>query len=124
MKILRREEIWIHTHFVTDCRYLPDHRAREVKRKVDRLLDELGIVFSIHYDAGGREEGLRIVLECIPLPGTMERIQAGLAEIVRPIPARPTATRVEVEPPARRRAEQASGVRRATEGTSGREKGR
>lgn len=100
MKILRREEIWIHTHFVTDCRYLPDHEARRVRHRVERLLDQLGIVFGIHwYDRADR--GLRIVLECIPLPETMRKIEAELAKIVEPIPSRPRKTDVLIEPPRR-----------------------
>lgn len=97
MKILRREEIWIHTHFVTDCVYLPDHYVREIRRKVARLLDESGIVFGIHFDGRG-EGGLRIVLECIPLPETMSRIEQGIREIVAPIPARPRKTEAAIEP--------------------------
>jgi hypothetical protein len=101
MKILRREEIWIHTHFVTDCAYLADHHAREIRRKMDQVLDEARIVFGIHFDSKG-EGGLRIVLECIPLPETMRRIEPALTEIVKPIPARPRKTEVRIEPPRRR----------------------
>lgn len=101
MKILRREAIWIHTHFVTDCTYLADHDARRVRHRVERLLDQVGIVFGIHYhDRADRT--LRIVLECIPLPETMQKIEAGLAKIVEPIPSRPRKTDVWIEPPARR----------------------
>ena len=107
MKILRREELWIHTHFVTNCRHLPDHHARAVQRDMARVLDELGIVFGIHYDSSG-EDGLRIVLECIPLPETMRRIESALAAVLKPIPARPRRTTVEVEPPGSR----PSGVKR------------
>jgi len=96
MKVLRREEIWIHTHFVTDCRYLPEHFAREIRRKMDRLLDRLGIVFGIHFDSRG-DEGLRIVLECIPLRQTMQQIESALADMIKPIPARPRKTRVAIE---------------------------
>ncbi len=97
MKILRREEVWIHTHFVTDCRYLPDHHARDISRKMDRLLDKLGLVFGIHF-ASPADEGLHIVLECIPLPDTMAKAEAALKEIIAPIPARPRRTKVEIEP--------------------------
>ncbi|UCC67731.1 MAG: hypothetical protein JSV79_11520 [Armatimonadota bacterium] len=101
MELLRRDEVWIHTHFVTDCRYLPDHHARDIRRKTDRVLDRLGIVFGIHFDSRGEEE-LSIVLECIPLPETMREIESALAKIVRPIPSRPRRTKVEIEPPKRR----------------------
>ena len=99
MKILRREEIWIHTHFVTDCVYLPEHRARHIRRELAPVLEESGIVFGIHFESG--EEGLRIVLECLPLPPTMEKVESALTEIVTPLPARPRKTRVTIEPPAR-----------------------
>lgn len=100
MNIVRREAVWIHTHFVTDCTYLPDHYAREIRRKADRLLGKVGIVFGIHFDSRG-DEGLRIVLECIPLPETMKQIEQGLAEIIQPMPARPRKTEVRVEAPKR-----------------------
>jgi hypothetical protein len=103
MRILRRDEVWIHTHFVTDCSYLPDHRAREIVTKMDRVLEELGIVFGIHFDSDPREKGLSIVLECVPLPETMSKIEAALAEIIRAIPSRPRDTKVEIEPARRPR---------------------
>lgn len=99
MKILRREEIWIHTHFVTDCSYLPEHHARHIRRELAPVLQEAGLVFGIHFESG--EEGVRIVLECIPLPEAMEKVQSALAETVKSIPARPRKTRVTIEPPAR-----------------------
>lgn len=101
MRILRREEIWINTHFVTDCSYLPDHAAREIGRKMDRVLESLGIVFGIHFDSRGGE-GVRIVLECIPLREKMQQIEAELTALIEPIPSRPRRTRVEVEPPGAR----------------------
>jgi len=100
MKIVRREEIWIHTHFVTDCTYLPDHEARRVRHRTARLLDQVGIVFGIHFDDRG-DRGLRIVLECIPLPETMRKIETELAKIVEPIPSRQSKTDVRIEPPRR-----------------------
>ena len=102
MRILRREEVWIHTHFVTDCTYLPAHFAREIRSKMDRVLDQLGIVFGIHFDSRSDEQGLTIILECIPLQEAMRKIELALAEIVKPIPARPRKTQVRVEPPERR----------------------
>ena len=102
MKILRREKVWIHTHFVTDCVYLPDHHAREIRETMDRVLAEQRIVFGIHFDASAGSDTLRVVLECIPLPETMRAIESALAETIEPMPARPRRTRVQVEPPARR----------------------
>jgi hypothetical protein len=103
VKLLRREIVWIHTHFVTDCVYLPSHHAREIREKMERVLDAERIVFGIHFDSQSSEEGLRIVLECVPLPEPMARIQSALAEIVKPMPSRPRQTTVQVEPPARAR---------------------
>jgi hypothetical protein len=103
MKLMAREQTWIHTHFVTDCAYLPDDRARRIQRSMQRVLDEAGIVFGVHFESG-ENGGLRIVLECIPLPETMEKIEGALADILRPIPSRPRRTRVEIEPPKRRAA--------------------
>jgi hypothetical protein len=97
MRILRREEVWIHTHFVTDCTYLPDYHAREIASKMDRVLEALGIVFGIHFDSDPREKGLTIVLECVPLPETMSKVEAALAAITKPIPSRPRRTEVEIE---------------------------
>ena len=96
MRVLRREEVWIHTHFVTDCTYLPDHYRRDIVAKMDRVLEGLGIVFGIHFDSDPREKGLSIVLECVPLPETMSKIEAALAEIIRAIPSRPRQTKVEI----------------------------
>jgi len=81
--------------------YLPDHHAREIRRKMGRVLDKVGIVFGIHFDSRG-DEGLHIVLECIPLPETMGKIESALTEIVGPIPALPRRTKVEIEPAKRR----------------------
>jgi len=67
MRILRREEVWIHTHFVTNTR--------------------------------SEDKGLHIVLECLPFPETLKKIESALAEILKPIPARPRNTRLHIEPP-------------------------
>ena len=42
----------------------------------------------------GDDPGVRVVLECIPLPNTLEMIQLELQRIVQPIPARPRETHV------------------------------
>ena len=104
MKIARREVIWIHTHFITDCLYLPDHQARRIREQMARVLEEERIVFGIHFDSHRDERGLCIVLECIPLPEPMSRIEAALAEVIKPIPSRPRKTRVQIGPPAKRMA--------------------
>jgi hypothetical protein len=53
------------------------------------FLRSLAIVFGVHFEEHKGESGLRIVLECIPFPDTLELIQAELQRIVEPIPARP-----------------------------------
>ncbi|HXH14402.1 MAG TPA: hypothetical protein VNP04_32140 [Alphaproteobacteria bacterium] len=89
MKILERRHTWLHTHFLTDCERLPPHRMREIEEQIVPVLRQFGIVYDIHFDAHRDDPGVRIVLECIPLPNTLELIQLELARIVQPIPARP-----------------------------------
>ncbi|MBI3325201.1 MAG: hypothetical protein HYZ81_00650 [Nitrospinae bacterium] len=89
MKILERRHTWIHTHFLMDCERLPLHRMREIESQIIPILRRLGIVYDIHFDAHRDDPGVRIVLECIPLPNTMELIQIELQRIVQPIPAKP-----------------------------------
>jgi hypothetical protein len=89
MKILERRQTWLHTHFLTDCERLPPHRMREITEQIIPVLRRFGIVYDIHFDAHRDDPGVRIVLECIPLPNTLELIQLELARIVQPIPARP-----------------------------------
>jgi hypothetical protein len=89
MNILERRHTWLHTHFLTDCERLPPHRMREIETQVIPVLRKLGIVYDIHFDAHRDDPGVRIVLECIPLPNTLELIQLELARIVQPIPAKP-----------------------------------
>ena len=94
MKILERRSTWLHTHFLTDCERLPPHRMREIGEQLTPVLRRLGIVYDIHYDAHRDDPGVRIVLECIPLPNTLELIQLELQRIVQPIPAWPRETHV------------------------------
>ena len=89
MKILERHKSWIHTYFLTDCTRLPAHRVREVESRMGAFLRSLGIVFGIHFEEHKGEPGLRIVLECIPFPETLDLIQAELQRIVEPMPAKP-----------------------------------
>lgn len=89
MNILERRHTWLHTHFLTDCERLPPHRMREIERQVIPVLRNLGIVYDIHFYAHRQDPGVRIVLECIPLPNTLELIQLEIGRIVQPIPARP-----------------------------------
>ena len=89
MNILDRRYTWLHTHFLTDCERLPPHRVREIESQIIPVLRNLGIVYDIHFDAHRDAPGVCIVLECIPLPNTLELIQLELKRIVQPIPAKP-----------------------------------
>jgi hypothetical protein len=97
MKILGREELWIHTHFLTDCTSLPEFRMREIVNEMTPFLRGLGIVYGVHFTQVQEERTCRIVLECIPFPRTLDQIQGKLQEVARNIPARPSVTRVKIE---------------------------
>jgi hypothetical protein len=94
MNILERRHAWLHTHFLTDCERLPPHRMQEIERQVIPVLRNLGIVYDIHFYAHRNDLGIRIVLECIPLPNTLELIQLELTRIIQPIPAKPREMRI------------------------------
>jgi hypothetical protein len=94
MNILDRRHTWLHTHFLTDCERLPPHRIREIESQIIPVLRNLGIVYDIHFGAHRDDPGVHIVLECIPLPNTLELIQLELKRIVQPIPARPRETHI------------------------------
>lgn len=102
MKILRAEQTWIHTHFITDCVYLPADREREIRKAMARVLEASRIVFGLHFESRREEAGLSIVLECIPFPETRQAIETELARIIAPIPARPRKTKIEIAPPRKR----------------------
>ncbi len=100
MRILERRFTFIHTHFLTDCEKLPYELGRELQRDMERFLREKGIVYGIHFDETKSERGIRIVLECVPLPKVLEEVESHLRELVRPIPRRPRPVRpVRVEEP-------------------------
>ena len=89
MKILSREEHWIHTHFLTDCISLSESRMHTVLKEMTPYLRTLGIVYGMHFTQVRNERTCRIVLECIPFAATLDRIQQQLQAVVRDIPARP-----------------------------------
>lgn len=97
MKIRGREEVWIHTHFLTDCTRLSEPRMREIVRAMIPFLREAGIAFGLHFTQAQHERTCRIVLECIPLAKTLDRLEQQLQEIVRDIPSRPPVTKVTYE---------------------------
>lgn len=98
MEILGRETTWIHTHFLTDCVRLPAHRVREIQRRMAPVLRGEGIVFGLHVERHAGERTVRLVLECIPYAHVLQRVEAALREVVRPIPARPRPTEIRILP--------------------------
>jgi hypothetical protein len=94
MKILSRHREFVHTHFVTDGVRLPSHRMREIQDQLRPFLRRLGIVFGIHFASHAGEEGIRVVLECIPVRDVLDFIQVELQRVIAPIPARPRPTRL------------------------------
>ncbi|HEV8715280.1 MAG TPA: hypothetical protein VGX03_20920 [Candidatus Binatia bacterium] len=94
MKILGREELWIHTHFLTDCTRFPEFRMREVLTEMVPFLRGSGIAFGMRFTQAQNERTCRIVLECVPFAQTLDRIQQKLQEVVHDIPARPPVTKV------------------------------
>lgn len=98
MKIARRTETWIHTHFVTEGSLLTADHRQQIKNEIESLLRRKSIVLGIHFEEARDDQGLCIVLECIPLPETMERIQAHGEKTIEDIPdRRPTPRRVRFE---------------------------
>ena len=93
MKILDVREMWIHTHFLTDCVRLPSDRMREIQSEMEPFLRERRIQYGFHFEEHKGEQGIRIVLECIPLPKTLEQIRDRLKEAVKEIPVRPQPVR-------------------------------
>ena len=91
-------ETWIHTHFLTDGYALTVVGRRRIRNEIESFLRLEGIVFGIHFEEARGDRGVCIVLECIPLPETMKRIQAQLEKTIRDIPAlKPTLKKVCVE---------------------------
>ena len=100
MEIVQRRELWIHTHFVTDCVRLSHVQGREIEAALLPVLRQHHIVYGIHFEESRHDPGIRIVLECIPLRGVLEQIEIALRRIIAPIPAKPTPVqRVTAEPP-------------------------
>ena len=82
MKILGREEGWIHTHFLTDCVHLSSQQMRDIKKEMLPMLRQLGIAYGLHFTQLHDERTCHIVLECIPFATTLDRIQQHLKDVV------------------------------------------
>lgn len=89
MHIIDRRHTWLHAHFLTDCEHLPPHLMQEIESQIIPVLRNLGIVYDIHFDTHHEDPGVRIVLECLPLPNTTGLIQLELKRIAQPIPVKP-----------------------------------
>ena len=96
MRILEVKEMWIHTHFLTDCEKLPTESMHRIEAGIEPVLRRLGIAYGIHFRDEPGEKGIRIVLECIPFPEVLDEIKRNLAEIVKDIPVRPRPTEVRI----------------------------
>ena len=90
MEIVQRRELWIHTHFVTDCVRLSQAQGRDIEAALLPVLRQQHIVYGIHFEESRHDPGIRIVLECIPLRSVLEQIETALRHIIAPIPAKPT----------------------------------
>ena len=72
MEIVQRRELWIHTHFVTDCVRLSHTQGRDIEAALLPVLRQQHIVYGIHFEESRHDPGIRIVLECIPLRSVLE----------------------------------------------------
>jgi hypothetical protein len=48
MEIVQRRELWIHTHFVTDCVRLSQAQGRDIEAALLPVLRQYHIVYGIH----------------------------------------------------------------------------
>ena len=51
MEIMQRRELWIHTHFVTDCVRLSHAQGREIEAALLPVLRQHHLVYGIHLNA-------------------------------------------------------------------------
>lgn len=94
MRVLKREEVWIHTHFVLDSKELGLKERERIKLEMEGFLRNLNIVFGIRFKEG---ETLRVILECIPEKEKLDRIQEKLNELLEPLKPKPKTVKVKVE---------------------------
>ncbi len=94
MKVVKREEVWIHTHFLTDASSLPLKERRRIQWEMEGFLRGLGIVYGIHFKEGER---LTVVLECIPEKDKIERIEGRLRKLLEGVKPKPKVTKIRVE---------------------------
>ena len=94
MKIVRRRESWVHTHFITDGERLATRDRKRIEKEIVPLLRQLRIVYGVHFREPEKDEGIHIVLECIPQEDHLEAIEALLRKVIEPIPKRPAAVQM------------------------------
>src|SRR4029453_9370527 len=51
MEIVQTRELWIHTHFVTDCVRLSQAQGRDIEAALLPVLRQQHIVYGIHFGA-------------------------------------------------------------------------
>ena len=94
MRVLGRQEVWIHTHFFTDAKALDLKQRQKIKWEMEGFLRSLGIVFGIHFQEGER---VRVVLECLPEERNLEAIHSKLQEVIKDMGPKPKVVRIKVE---------------------------
>lgn len=97
MRVVDVKETWIHTHFITDARRISVSNTRLIKKKMEKLLRDMGIVFGIHFRDFREDERIRIVLECRPFPQDLKKIKSHLEEVIKDIPAHPGETKIKIQ---------------------------
>lgn len=93
MEIIKREEMWIHTHFTTDVKSMDSKQRQRMQWEMENFLRGLGIVYGIRFEEG---ETVKIVLECIPVSKPLDEIHKHLEEVVRDVHPKPKVVRVQV----------------------------
>jgi len=99
MKVSGREELWIHTHFLTDCTRLSSQQMRAIEKQMLPVLRQMGIVYGLHFTQLRSERTCRVVLKCIPFSETLDHIQQKLQDVVQEIPSCPPTTKVTTAEP-------------------------
>ena len=74
---------------MTDAVRLTAERVREIERSFAPVLRSARVVFGIHLAHAGRDQGIRIELECQPLDKDLEHLRTELAASSSALPSGP-----------------------------------